>query len=55
MVEGHTTTGSGAVFKFPEFLGSTTCCVIYTCHAHFHLFGWPLCIVQRLQLLTWRL
>jgi len=23
-VEGHTTTGSGALFKFPEFLGSTT-------------------------------
>jgi hypothetical protein len=23
-MEGHTTTGSGTLFKFPQFLGSTT-------------------------------
>jgi len=25
VAEGHTITGLGALFKFPEFLGSTSC------------------------------
>jgi hypothetical protein len=31
VAEGHAATGSGALFKFPKFLGSTSCVYIHMC------------------------